>query len=264
VQERYFLIKEIVMTEHANDMQLKPSVREAFHVAGRRLFDVQAQLWKLDALLDAMTEMECLQSANTDDLVKISLLVEMGRDVARQGDKAADEYRRVFENLAERVQYQPEAGDPMPVDLWASMLEAAVLDEVVTDSSRMDELVKFADTLRGYAIGNDSSGLHAALSAWLGMLERKGAQIRIVPGAARPYYGYSWRDAFKPRHIRTEAGPGDAAPTVGDDTAGDEEAMRRNEFPMRAQAQTAYEAVEEMRVKAQAMKLKRIDTHVLK
>ena len=177
------------MTEHTNDMQLKPSIREAFHVAGCRLIDVQSQLWKLDALLDTMTEMECLQSANTDDLVKIGLLVEMGRDVARQGDKAADEYRRNFEILAERVQYQPEAGDPMPVDLWASMLEIAALDEDVTNSPRMDELTKFADTLRGYAIGNDDSRLHAALSAWLGMMERKGAQLCIVQGADRPRYG---------------------------------------------------------------------------
>ena len=176
------------MTERTNDMKPTPSVREAFHDAGRRLFDVQAQLWKLDALLDAMTEMECLQSANTDDLVKIGLLVEMGRDVARQGDKAADEYRRVFEILAVRLQYQPEAGDPMPVDLWASMLEIAALDEDVTNSSRMDDLAKCADTLRGYAIGNDDSSLHAALSAWLGMMERKGARLCIVPGADRPRY----------------------------------------------------------------------------
>jgi hypothetical protein len=176
------------MTERTNDMQPTPSIRDAFHAAGRRLFDVQAQLWKLDALLDAMTEMECLQSANTDDLVKIGLLVEMGRDVARQGDKAADEYRRVFENLGERVQYQPEAGDPMPVDLWAQMLEIAALDEDVTDSSRMDELANFADILRGYAISNDSGSLHAALSAWLSMLERKGARICIVQGADRQRY----------------------------------------------------------------------------
>jgi hypothetical protein len=176
------------MTERANDMKPTPSISEAFHVAGRRLFDVQAQLWKLDALLDAMTEMECLQSASTDDLVKIGLLVEMGRDVARQGDKAAEEYRRGFEILAERVQYQPEAGDLMPVDLWASMLEIAALDEDVTNSPRMDELAKFADTLRGYAIGNDNSSLHAALSAWLGMMERKGARLCIVQGADMPRY----------------------------------------------------------------------------
>lgn len=178
------------MTERTNDMQPTPSVREAFHEAvNRHLYAVQARFWQLEALLHAMGKMDCLQIAATDELVQLANLVEMGGDVAKLGDKAAAEYRDFIDNLAERVQYQPEAGDPMPVDLWASMLEIAALDEDVTNSSRMDDLAKFADTLRGYAIGNDNSSLHAALSAWLGMMERKGARLCIVQGADRQRYG---------------------------------------------------------------------------
>jgi len=177
------------MTERTQDMQPTPSIREEFlDATNRRLYAVQARLWQLEALLQAMGNMDCLQIAATDELVQLAHLVEMGGDVARLGDDAAAQLRDFLEGLGDRVQYQPEAGDPIPVDLWASMLEIAALDEDVTNSSRMDELTKFADTLRGYAIGNDNSSLHAALSAWLGMMERKGAQLCIVPGADRPRY----------------------------------------------------------------------------
>ena len=134
------------MTERTNGMNPTPSIREEFHDAANRcLYAVQARLWQLEALLHAMGNLDCLQMAVTDELAQLARLVEMGGDVAKLGDDAAAELRDFLEVLGNRVQYQPEAGDLMPVDLWASMLEIAALDEDVTNVTAGCNLIQHAD-----------------------------------------------------------------------------------------------------------------------
>lgn len=192
-------------TPHARDTQEVdfPNLHGDLHALDRMFFEVRARLWQLEALFDAMGSLDSLQTCITEELVQISNLVDMGRDVARLGETKAEALDTALDRFEDRLFREPATGDAMPLEILAEMLEIAATNEPTTDNEVMHRRVEMANILKGYVAATEDTEMGAvldsALDAWLAMLDRQGAQLSLVPWASGyQQYRYNWRHGFGP------------------------------------------------------------------
>jgi len=174
-------------------------LRDAFHQLGNLFFDVRARLWQLEALFATLSGTDTLEIAATDELVYISNLVDMGRDVAKLGDDSAEVFHDALDKLEDRLFRQPQAGDAMPLEIAVQMLGIAAWHKPTDDSEEMCRRVQMLNTLKDHFLAAPTSALQDhlgdALEAWIAMLESQGAELHLVPWKS----GYEqWRYNRKP------------------------------------------------------------------
>lgn len=184
-----------------------PNLSGDLHALRKQFMNVRARLWQLEALFQAMGSLESLETCMTEELIQISQLVDMGRDVAGLGEAQAQALDDDLDKFHDRLFRQPVEGDAMPLEFLADMLETAALHEPPEDGDEMYRRVQLANTLKGYVAASEGTqlggALGSALDAWLGMLDRQGAVLHLVPWASGyQEYRYNWKPGFEPLTMR--------------------------------------------------------------